>query len=59
MYKVDGELTRRNRLRHDTMTKFEEVDVALGFTAEKVKEFEMKLINNISTMKKLAYSITI
>ena len=41
------------------MTKFEEIDVALGYTSEKVKDFEMKLVNNISTIKKLAYSITI
>ena len=59
MYKVDGELTRRNRLRHDTMTKFEQIDVVLGYTEAKVKDFEMKLVNNISTMKKLAYTNTI
>ena len=40
MYKVDGELTRRNRLKHDTNKKFDEVDNTLVYTTTKVKDFE-------------------
>ena len=59
MYKVDGELTRRNRLKNDTLKKFDEVDGILDLTTLKVKEFEEKLHNSISIVKKLAYASTI
>ena len=59
MYKVDGELTRRNRLKVDTFKKFDEVDGLLDITTTKVSDFEKKLLNNISIIKKIAYSMVI
>ena len=59
MYKVDGELTRRNRLKNDTLNKFDEVDNTLHITTSRVDEFDRKLHNSISILKKLAYSSVI
>ena len=52
MYKVDGELTRRNRLRTDTNKKFKEIDEILGVVTGKVTEFQKQIDTNIGILKK-------
>ena len=55
MLKVEGELTRRNRLRTETFNKFEEIDGVMRKLIESIENFRHKQQKMTSTITKLAY----
>jgi len=55
MMKVDGELTRRNRMRNEMTKMFADQDDRVKYCEYKVQEFDDSVRNNQSTIKKIAY----
>ena len=53
--KIDGELTRRNRLRTETFNKFAEQDGIMARILKQVDAFRLKQHAMISTVTKLSY----
>ena len=57
MLKVDGELTRRNRLRTETFNKFDEQEALILRCQHQIDQFKLNEQRMLGTLSKLAYSI--
>ena len=55
MLKVDGELTRRNRLRIEVFNKFDQLEALLQKMQQIVSRFGMNQENVMGTISKLVY----
>ena len=53
--RIDGELTRRNRNRIETIARFEKVENFCSQVQNDVVRFEKNQENMIGAMRKLAY----
>lgn len=56
LVRIDGELTRRNRMRLDTQTKFKRVDNFIDMVKSELDRFETNQKLVIGTMRKLTYA---
>ena len=59
MLKVDGELTRRNRLRVETFTEFERHEAMLIKMQRSLEKFGSNQSNVLGTIRKVAYALDI